>query len=101
MTTSLSVGEEMHGKVVVITGGTSGIGQAAAEALASLGARIVLVARDASRAQAALDRLRAKNSEVEHAVHYADLSRLSEMQRVSKEIAAAEPHIDVLINNAG
>ena len=39
----------MTGKTVVITGGTSGIGQVAAEALAGMGARIVLVARDRTR----------------------------------------------------
>src|SRR5207249_10994511 len=36
-----------------------------------------------------------------HTIHYADLSRLAEMRRVATEIAAAEPRIDVLINNAG
>src|SRR5262249_47586878 len=36
-----------------------------------------------------------------HAIHFADLSRLAEMKRVAVEIAAAEPRIDVLINNAG
>jgi NAD(P)-dependent dehydrogenase (short-subunit alcohol dehydrogenase family) len=62
---------------------------------------MVLVARDPARVGAALDRIRAKNPGVEHAVHYADLSRLSEMKRVASEIAAAEPRIDVLVNNAG
>jgi NAD(P)-dependent dehydrogenase (short-subunit alcohol dehydrogenase family) len=47
----------MKGKTVVITGGTSGIGEVAAEKLAKLGARIVLVARDKSRASATLTRL--------------------------------------------
>src|SRR5439155_7716249 len=36
-----------------------------------------------------------------HSIHYADLSRLAEMKRVAAEIAAAEPRIDVLVNNAG
>src|SRR5712692_8452173 len=48
----------MHGKVVVITGGTSGIGQVAAERLAGMGARIVLVGRDKARGEVALERLR-------------------------------------------
>lgn len=91
----------MTGKTVVITGGTSGIGQVAAEALAGMGARIVLVARDPSRGDATLRNLRAKGPGVDHAIHYADLSRVSEMKRVAREIAAAEPRVDVLINNAG
>lgn len=93
--------ERMRGKVVVITGATSGIGQVAAENLAAMGARIVQVARDKARGEAALDRLRACGPNVQHTIHYADLSRLSEMKRVAAEIARAEPHIDVLINNAG
>jgi short-subunit dehydrogenase len=50
--------DTMAGKTVVITGATSGIGQVAAETLAKMGARIVLVARDKSRADATLARLR-------------------------------------------
>jgi NAD(P)-dependent dehydrogenase (short-subunit alcohol dehydrogenase family) len=49
--------ENMKGKVIVITGATSGIGQVAAEKLAGMGARIVQVARDPQRGQAALMRL--------------------------------------------
>ena len=91
----------MQGKVVVITGGTSGIGEVAAERLAGMGARIVLVARDKTRGEAALARLRSGNTSLAHSVHYGDLSRISEMKRLAAEIAAAEPRIDVLINNAG
>ena len=91
----------MHGKVVVITGATSGIGQVAAEQLAGRGARIVQIARDRSRGEAALARLRARAPGVAHRVHYADLSRMADTKRVAAEIASAEPRIDVLINNAG
>src|SRR5882672_7405877 len=91
----------MRGKTVVITGATSGIGQVAAEQLAAMGARLVLVARDKTRGEAALARLRNLKPGVAHSIHYADLSHLAEMKRVAAEIAAAEPRIDVLINNAG
>ena len=91
----------MSGKVVVITGATSGIGQVAAEKLAAMGARIVMIARDRSRAGAAMARLRQIAPNVAHSVHDADLSLLGETKRVGAEIAAAEPRIDVLINNAG
>ena len=91
----------MQGKTVVITGATSGIGQVAAERLAAMGARMVLVARDKARGEATLARVRKAGGGAAHSVHYADLSRLSEMKRVAAEIAAAEPRIDVLINNAG
>jgi NAD(P)-dependent dehydrogenase (short-subunit alcohol dehydrogenase family) len=87
--------------VVVVTGATSGIGQIAAEQLAGMGARIVLVARDAARAEATLQRLRSAGPGVEHTAHLADLSLVAEIRRVGDEIAAAEPRVDVLINNAG
>lgn len=91
----------MKGKIAVITGATSGIGEVAARELAGMGARIVLVARDESRGEAVLAGLRDINSAVPHSAHYGDLSRLSDMKRVAGEIAAKEPRIDVLINNAG
>ncbi|MBS0472740.1 MAG: SDR family oxidoreductase [Proteobacteria bacterium] len=87
----------MQGKTVVITGGTSGIGEVAALRLAEMGARIVLIARDKVRANATLVKLPGER----HSVHFADLSSIAEMKRVAAEVAAAEPKIDVLINNAG
>jgi NAD(P)-dependent dehydrogenase (short-subunit alcohol dehydrogenase family) len=91
----------MLGKTVVVTGGTSGIGEVAACELARKGARIVLIARDRGRGEDTLARLRTANPTVSPGIHYADLSSIAEMKRVAGEIAAAEPKIDVLINNAG
>jgi short-subunit dehydrogenase len=91
----------MKGKTVVVTGGTSGIGEVAAEKLAEMGARIVLVARERSRGEGTLARLREKAPGLAHTIHYADLTRISEMKRVAAEVAEAEPRIDVLVNNAG
>ena len=91
----------MRGKIVVITGATSGIGEVAARRLAGMGARIVLVARDKARGEAALAGLRSGGAGNSHSIHYGDLSRISEMKRVAQEISAAQPRIDVLINNAG
>jgi NAD(P)-dependent dehydrogenase (short-subunit alcohol dehydrogenase family) len=91
----------MKGKTVVITGATSGIGEIAAKRLAQMGARIVLIARDKTRGEATLATLLERVPGLSHAVHYADLARISEMKRVAAEIARTEPRIDVLINNAG
>jgi retinol dehydrogenase 12 len=93
--------QPMLGRTVVITGATSGIGQVAAERLAQLGARIVFIARDRARGEAALARLRSLGPGIEPAVHYADLSLVAEMKRAATQIAVSEPIIDVLINNAG
>ena len=91
----------MGGKTVVITGGTSGIGEVAAETLAKMGARIVLIARDKLRGAAMLARLRSQAPNLAHAIYFADLTRLSEMKRAAAQVATTEPPIDVLINNAG
>lgn len=89
------------GKTVVITGATSGVGEVAALRLAERGARVVFVARDRARARATLARLATAGPGRAHSVHFADLSVLADQRRVGAEIAATEPRIDVLINNAG
>ena len=89
----------MQGKTVVVTGGTSGIGEVAAIDLAKKGARIVLVARDKARGEATLAKVKAAGAQ--GSVIYGDLSSIAEMKRVAADVAAAEARIDVLINNAG
>jgi NAD(P)-dependent dehydrogenase (short-subunit alcohol dehydrogenase family) len=91
----------MRGKTVVATGATSGIGEVAALALARLGAKIVFVARNQRRAEALLGKLEAAAPRLSHQVYLADLTSMAETRRVGLAIAAAEPKIDVLINNAG
>ena len=91
----------MDGKVIVMTGATSGIGQIAAERLADMGARLVIVARDRARGERVLAGLVARTPGRGHSVHYADLSRLKEAKRVARDITAVEARIDVLVNNAG
>jgi NAD(P)-dependent dehydrogenase (short-subunit alcohol dehydrogenase family) len=91
----------MAGKLVVVTGATSGIGEVAALSLAGQGARVVFVARDRARGDATLANLKAANSSADHKMHLGDLSSISEMKRVANEITARESRIDVLINNAG
>ncbi len=91
----------MKGKTIVATGATSGIGQAAVLELAGMGARIVIVARDEARAQATMRRLEAKAPGLDHRTQLADLSNMAETRTVGAAIAASEPRIDVLINNAG
>lgn len=91
----------MEDKTVVITGGTSGIGEIAAQTLATKGARIVLIARDKVRGDATLARIYIHAPNLAHSIYFADLTRLSEMECVAAQVATNEPPIDVLINNAG
>lgn len=90
------MGQELAGKTAVVTGATSGIGKAAAEGLARLGARVVIVARDPSRGEAARAALGPDAGLV-----LADLSRPAEVRRGAGEIAATCPRVDLLLNNAG
>ena len=92
---------DLEGKTCVITGATSGIGQIAAERLAAMGARLVLIARDQARGVSMLRRLREHAPAAAHRVHYADLMRVAEVKRVAADIAASEQRIDILVNNAG
>ena len=91
----------MKGKTVVATGATSGIGERAVESLARQGARIVFIARDARRAEATRGKLEAIAPGLGHRSLLADLSLMADAKRVGAEIAASEPRVDVLINNAG
>lgn len=87
-------------KVIVITGATNGIGKESAHQLALLGHRIVLIARSEEKASATLQTLARPENQI-HTYHLADLSSIKDINRVANDIRNAEPHIDVLINNAG
>ncbi len=91
----------MHGKTVVITGSTSGIGQVAAETLAREGARVVFVARDPAKARTMLDRLIRANPDAAHDWVQADLSTIAAMKAAGEALLAKAARVDVLINNAG
>ena len=86
--------------LVVLTGATRGIGQAAAVALAGTGAELALVGRDAARVAAVAQEAQAAGSAPVHE-HVADLSLMSEVRRLGAGLRDAYPHIDVLANNAG
>lgn len=91
----------MNGKTCVITGGTSGIGEATAIALAGQGADIALLCRSQSRAELTKRKIEDKTQRECVRLFFADMERLADMRRVAAEINEALPRIDVLLNNAG
>jgi NAD(P)-dependent dehydrogenase (short-subunit alcohol dehydrogenase family) len=89
----------VNGKVVMITGASSGIGEAAAKKIAAAGGVPLLVARSA-------DKLEATKNEIEEAggtayTYSADLSDMDSIEELISQVLADHPAVDMLVNNAG
>ena len=91
----------MCGRVVAVTGATSGLGKVTAMALAHMGARVLIVARDVGKAEATREWIEAETGSADLAVFHADMSDLGSVRRAVADIRTNEPALDVLINNAG
>ena len=91
----------MMGKTVLITGGTGGIGKAAAIGIASTGARVGITGRDRARAQQAAVNIARESGNMGVDVFIADMSSQTEVRRLAGEVLSAYPRLDVLVNNVG
>jgi dehydrogenase/reductase SDR family protein 12 len=89
-----------EGRMIVITGATSGLGRAAATALVALGASVCLVGRDAQRAESARWEL-AGTGPGEVTTELADLGDLEAVAALADRLAQRFAYIDVLVHNAG
>lgn len=90
---------DVHDKVCIITGAGSGIGSAAALALAAQGAKVALVGRTTSKVETVRDQIQAQGGEaIAFGLDVADYQGVGQMTQQTLE---AFGHIDVLINNAG
>ncbi len=87
--------------MVLITGATRGIGQAAAVEIARQGAEVALVGRDGERVKAVAQEARASGGGAPVHEHVADLMLMSEVRGLAEELRGRYEHIDVLANNAG
>jgi NAD(P)-dependent dehydrogenase (short-subunit alcohol dehydrogenase family) len=90
---------KVGGKVALVTGGTSGIGEATAYKLAQAGAQVVVVARDAEKAQPVLQRIEALGGKGRFVS--CDLSSLEDCDRLVALVLEEYGRIDYLVNNAG
>ncbi len=90
----------MRGRVALVTGATSGIGLAAASALAGLGADVHLVGRDPGRGATALDAVEAAGPGRAH-LHLVDLSDPSAVAALGKDIGDRTARLDALVHSAG
>jgi retinol dehydrogenase 12 len=88
-------------RVMIVTGATNGIGEAAAVELARCGAQVGLVARNPRKADATVARIEAVTPGAPVDVFICDLALMSDVRKVAAEILDRYEHIDVLVNNAG
>ena len=90
---------KIAGKTIVITGASSGIGEAAAKLLAGKGARVCLIARRRDELERVRDAIESTGGAV--SIYAADLSVETEVDAAAAAILKEHPRVDVLVNNAG
>jgi len=92
---------ELEGKIILITGGTNGIGKVTALELAKKGAAVVIVGRNPEKTGLVVQSIKdqSNNSAVDGLI--ADLSSISEVRNLANAFRQKYPHLHVLINNAG
>ena len=91
----------MQGRTVLVTGANSGIGLETAAALAPMGARVVLTARDPAKGKRAVEEIRRRHPDADVAVMELDLSRLADVRTFASGFLERFPQLHVLVNNAG
>ncbi len=92
--------EALQGRVVLVTGASSGIGLETAKALAAMGAHLLFVGRSAERTEAARVAIDAAGSGRVHAIR-GDFSSLEEVRRVADDVLAFDMPLHVVVHNAG
>ena len=92
---------EMQNKICLITGATSGIGQAAALALAQMGATVIVVGRSEERCQRAVARIQHETRNFHVNYLLADLSVQAQVRQLAEKFKARYQRLDVLVNDAG
>lgn len=90
----------LQNKIVMVTGATSGIGEATAHNLAAMGATLIIVARNAEKANATQASIQQQTGSQPH-VLLADLSVQAQIRQLAADFQANFGRLDVLVNNAG
>jgi len=91
----------MSGRICIVTGANSGIGKETALGLAQIGARVVMVCRNAEKGKAALEEIRRESGSSQVDLLMADMSSQASIRALAEQIQQKYPRLDVLVNNAG
>jgi retinol dehydrogenase 12 len=91
----------LEGRIALVTGATSGIGQETAVGLAARGAQVVLVGRDRARAEAARKDVSERSGNPRVDVLLADFASLDAVRGLAREFCERYPALHLLVNNAG
>ena len=94
-------GIDLTGKVALVTGGSSGLGQETARVLASRGAEVILTARDVAKGEAVAAAIRAATGNEAVSVEALELGSLAQIHAFAERMLARHAALDLLINNAG
>jgi NAD(P)-dependent dehydrogenase (short-subunit alcohol dehydrogenase family) len=92
---------DIRGKVVVVTGGNTGIGLATAEELCRRGARVTITARDGAKGAAAVEAITGRVPGAEVECRLLDLTSRASIEELAAGLLAEKPRLDVLVHNAG
>jgi NAD(P)-dependent dehydrogenase (short-subunit alcohol dehydrogenase family) len=95
------VTDQIVDRICLVTGATSGIGKATAQALTATGATTVLVARDAARGEATVEEIRRTTGSYQVEVLVADLSSQASIRELAEAFRRDHGRLDVLVNCAG
>jgi NAD(P)-dependent dehydrogenase (short-subunit alcohol dehydrogenase family) len=88
------------GKVVIVTGSTSGLGKEAASVLAGKGARVILAVRNTQKAEGVAQEIQQAFPQASLDIRRLDLNSLSSVQEFAEGVKASYDRLDILINNA-
>ncbi len=91
---------DQAGRIVLVTGGTSGMGYEDALALSRAGAEVIIAARNAERGQEAIERIREQVPDARVQFEAVDLASLASVRSLAERLQERLPRLDVLINNA-
>jgi NAD(P)-dependent dehydrogenase (short-subunit alcohol dehydrogenase family) len=95
------ISANLEGRRMLITGASSGLGYATAQALADRGADLVLIMRNEEKARAVVDDLRRESGNSSIRYEIADLALMSDVDALAERLLREDQPIDVLVNNAG